>query len=109
LFLGADVIGFDDEKNIDMMHHPFVPHQSFALDSYRIEPSLRLVMAKGRIVRDSPPLSQTAQYSRERLEMLPAEYKRFENPHVYKVGISSRLKDLKGRAGSLTQGVRSAS
>jgi nicotinate phosphoribosyltransferase len=95
LFLGADVIGFDDEKNIDMMHHPFVPHQSFALDSYRIEPSLRLVMAKGRIVRDPPPLSQTAQYSRERLEMLPAEYKRFENPHVYKVGISSRLKDLR--------------
>jgi nicotinate phosphoribosyltransferase len=27
--------------------------------------------------------------------MLPAEYKRFENPHVYKVGISSRLKVLR--------------
>ncbi len=95
LFLGADVIGFDHEKDFDMMHHPFVPHQSFALRPYKIEPSLHLVMTKGKIVHDPPPLSQTAQYSRERLAMLPAEYKRFENPHVYKVGISSSLKALR--------------
>jgi nicotinate phosphoribosyltransferase len=95
LFLGADVIGFEDERNIDMMHHPFVPHQSFALDSYKTEPSLQLVMAKGKIAYDPPPLSQTAQYSQERLAMLPAEDKRFENPHVYKGGISSGLKALR--------------
>ncbi len=95
LFLGADVIGFEDEKNIEEMHHPFEPHKSLALHPYRIEPSLQLVMAKGRIVHDPPTLPQTVQYSRERLAMLPAEYKRFENPHVYKVGISSRLKALR--------------
>ncbi len=95
LFLGADVVGFDDETNIDMMHHPFVPHQSSAVNASKIEPSLHLVMAGGKIVHNPPPLSHTAQYSRERLKMLPAEYKRFENPHVYKVGISSRLKALR--------------
>jgi len=95
LFLGADVVGFDDETNIDMMHHPFVPHQSSAVNASEIEPSLHLVMAGGKIVHNPPPLSQTAQYSRERLAMLPAEYKRFENPHVYKVGLSSRLKALR--------------
>ena len=95
LFLGADAIGFDDEKKIDIMHHPFEPHQSLVLHPYEIEPSLHLVMAKGKIVHDPPPLSQTAQYCRDRLALLPAEYKRFENPHVYKVGISSKLKTLR--------------
>jgi nicotinate phosphoribosyltransferase len=95
LFLGADAIGFDHEKKIDIMHHPFEPHQSFSLRPYKIEPLLHLVMAKGKIIHDPPSVSQTAQYSRERLAMLPPEYKRFENPHVYKVGISSGLKTLR--------------
>lgn len=97
LFLGADVVGLDDEGQIAKMHHPFSPHQSFALDRYELKPLLHPVMARGKIVYDPPSLSRTAQYARERLAMLPTEYKRFENAHIYKVGISSRLKALRDR------------
>jgi nicotinate phosphoribosyltransferase len=45
------------------------------------------------MVRDMPDLPAVANYCRERLALLPAEYKRFENPHIYKVGISTRLRD----------------
>lgn len=52
-------------------------------------------MDQGKVVYDPPSLSQTATYTRERLGMLFSEYKHFENPHTYKVGISSRLKALR--------------
>jgi len=97
LFLGADVVGLDDEGHIAEMHHPFSPHQSFAIEPNETEPLLHPVMIQGKVVYNPPSLSQTAQYARERLAMLPAEYKRFENPHAYKVGISSRLKALRDR------------
>lgn len=97
LFAGADVIGLEDEKTVPEMHHPFIPHQSFAIAPYETEPLLHRVMARGKVVCDLPSVSPTARYARERLEMLPAEYKRFENPHIYKVGISSRLKALRDR------------
>ncbi|MCD6306183.1 MAG: nicotinate phosphoribosyltransferase [Deltaproteobacteria bacterium] len=97
LFLGADVVGLEDEKAIPVMHHPFVPHQSFAIEPYETEPQLHLMMARGKVVYDPPSLAQTAQRVRERLEMLPMEYKRFENPHIYKVGISGDLKSLRDR------------
>lgn len=97
LILGADVIGLENEKHIAVMHHPIIPHQSFSIEPHATEPLLRLVMARGKVVCDPPSLSQTAQFTRERLEMLPMEYKRFENPHTYKVGISSGLKALRDR------------
>lgn len=96
-FLGADVIGLEDETEHTEMHHPFFPHQSTTIKTRVIEPLLRPVMVEGKIVYDPPPLPQIAQYARERLQMLPAAYKRFENPHIYKVGISSRLKNLRDR------------
>jgi nicotinate phosphoribosyltransferase len=97
LFLGADVVGLWDEGKISQMHHPFVPHQSFAIAGYETEPLLQMVMDRGRIVHDPPSLSQTTRYCRERLGRLPAEYKRFENPHIYKVGLSGELKSLRNR------------
>jgi len=96
-FVGADVVGLAGEEHIAEMHHPFVPFQSFSIAPYDTEPSLHLVMERGKIAHDPPSLAQTARYARERLERLPAEYKRFENPHIYKVGISSRLKTLRDR------------
>lgn len=97
LFFGADVVGLEDETNIFEMHDPFLSHQSFAIAASEMEPLLHPVMARGRIMYDPPSLSRTTQYVRERLEMLPGNYKRFENPHIYKVGISSRLRTLRDR------------
>jgi nicotinate phosphoribosyltransferase len=97
LFLGADVVGLLGEGGISQMHHPFVPHQSFAIAGHETEPLLQMVMDRGRIVHDPPPLSRTARYCRERLDLLPDEYKRFENPHIYKVGLSGELKSLRNR------------
>lgn len=94
-FLGADVVGLAGETHIKEMHHPFVPHQSFPIKPPSIEPLLHPVMEHGKVVTDIPSIPQTAQYARERLAQLPAEFKRFENPHIYKVGMSTKLKALR--------------
>jgi nicotinate phosphoribosyltransferase len=51
-------------------------------------------MDRGEIVKVEN-LKDIAAYSKLRLSMLPAEYKRFENPHIYKVGISTELRELR--------------
>jgi len=92
---GADAVAIADETEILRMHHPFTPLKSFSLEGLRLEPLLHRVMQDGKIVYDPPSLSQTARYCRERLALLPMEYQRFENPHIYKVGIGTRLKTLR--------------
>jgi nicotinate phosphoribosyltransferase len=96
-FIGADAIAMADEQDVDVMHHPLYPLKSLSLKNYIKEPLLHKVMSNGSRVNDPLSLSEIARYSRKRLEKLPEEYKRFDNPHIYKVGISMRLKQERDR------------
>lgn len=91
-FQGADVVTLDEEARADMMHHPSDPHKSLAIAGTDQEPLLHAVMSGGRRPDDPPGLSDSKAYCRRRLSLLPPEYTRFHNPHVYKVGLSDRLK-----------------
>ena len=94
-FLGADVICLDLESIPEMMHHPHEPENSFQIKGYATVPLLTKVMEKGEILANETNVSAIRDYSQSRLALLPQEYKRFQNPHTYKVGISTRLKDLR--------------
>jgi nicotinate phosphoribosyltransferase len=96
-FIGADVVTLADEQDVEIMHHPLYPLKSLSAKKYNKEPLLQKVMENG--VRLSRPhsLSEIAQYSRERLKNLPEEYKRFNFPHVYKVGLSDKLQNERDR------------
>ncbi|MBE0668397.1 MAG: nicotinate phosphoribosyltransferase, partial [Bacteroidales bacterium] len=96
-FLGADAVTLADEKDVEIMHHPFYGLKSFYIQSYDKEPLLHKVMENGVRVAGSRSLKEIAGYSRERLKMLPEEYKRFDNPHIYKVGISDGLRNERDR------------
>jgi len=91
--IGADVIGIYGEDQIQQMYHPFEPYKSMSLKDYQQEPLLQLVMENGKVLLEKRSLSQIASYSMSRLAELPIEYKRFNNPHIYKIGISERLQD----------------
>jgi nicotinate phosphoribosyltransferase len=52
------------------------------------------VMVKGVTTQKSTPL-ESAAYARDRLTYLAPEHKRFEFPHIYKVGISQELLNLR--------------
>jgi nicotinate phosphoribosyltransferase len=91
-WIGADVIALIGEDKIGTMHHPFDPYKSMSLESCHGEPLLEPVMRGGTRIAAPRTLADIAEYARERLNLLPPEYRRFENPHVYKVGLSDRLK-----------------
>src|SRR5690606_2594308 len=91
--IGADAIGLVNETHIDRMYHPFETTKSMALKGFIQEPLLETVMENGRISIEKRSLKKIAEYSKQRLSELPTEYKRFDNPHIYKIGISEALRN----------------
>jgi len=89
---GADAITLMEEEEPRVMHHPFDPLQSLNLLRYEKVPLLKVVMESGEITRESPSLAEHSRNCLNQLALLPSEYKRFQNPHIYKVGISEALK-----------------
>ena len=90
--IGADAVTMREETQIDWIHDPKESLKSMNVKEFSLEPLLHPVMVNGKITRPSRNLAEIAQYSKDRLASLPAEYKRFYNPHIYKVGISAKLK-----------------
>ena len=94
-FFEADAVGLVDEGPIGRIIHPYEPEKSLVLAPYERDPLHSMVMEKGKIIQGDESISRIALYARQRLDRLPAEHKRFENPHVYKVGLSERLTGLR--------------
>ncbi len=90
--IGADAIGLYDETHIDTMYHPFESTKKMVLKGFAQEPLLETVMENGKMLIAKQSLTEIAKYSKQRLSELPIEYKRFDNPHIYKIGISEALK-----------------
>lgn len=97
VFLGADAVAFEGEAAPGTMHHPFEPDKSLVLANYAHEPLLRQVMRDGKAFELGSSLSDISRYSQERLSRLPREYKRFYNPHIYKVGIGEGVLQERNR------------
>jgi len=93
MFYGADAIAKDQEGAISQMDHPFDITKSLDLKPFKHEALLEKVMENGKKIGPSRSVSEIAQYSQTRLDQLPDEYKRFQNPHIYKIGLSSQLKE----------------
>lgn len=91
-YQGADVIALKTEQDINTMHHPFEHLTSVSIQHYRKEPLLHKVMENGKRTVAKKTLVEIAQLSQQNFDKLPMEYKRFINPHLYKVGLSSELK-----------------
>lgn len=91
--IGADAIGLNSEEHIEEMFHPFEPFKSLKIGNHEQEALLKPVMKNGEMTISKRSLTEIAAYSKSRLAELPREYKRFDNPHIYKVGISKALKE----------------
>lgn len=98
-FYGGDVVAFDDEdpNEVESMHHPTDPTKSIHLEQYEKEPLLSQVVENGNQLSEPRNLNEIADYSRKRIEKLPDEFKRFKNPHIYKIGLSKSLKNERDR------------
>ncbi|MCG2459530.1 nicotinate phosphoribosyltransferase [Flavobacteriaceae bacterium F89] len=91
--IGADAIGLYNETHIDTMYHPFEITKKMVLKGFEQEPLMETVMENGKKLIAKQSLTKIAEYSKQRLSELPIEYKRFDNPHLYKIGISEALRN----------------
>ena len=97
----ADLIALDDEKiengkNI-IFYHPFTS-DFFVMKKDRFasfEPMLTKKMENGRRITKAPSLPEIQRTSAEKLATFDKSYKRIINPHIYKVSLSEKLKNLK--------------
>lgn len=98
----ADLITLDDEEyktgeNI-MFFHPFSDSDFFQLkaDKYvSCEKLLIKVMENGNFLKEKKPLKEVQDFAKENFSHFHKSYKRFINPHIYKVSLSEKLKTLK--------------
>ncbi len=94
-FFGVDGISLEEESPPVHLTHPYEEHKSLHCRAARSEPLLTPVMEHGEAVQAAQRIDEVKEYAAVRLALLPPEYRRFENPHIYKVGISDQLKTLR--------------
>ncbi len=90
--IGANLIAKAEEQpDFNQMHHPFDLTKTMPLDQLKFEALLQPMMLNGKRQQAPTPLVDIKRFAEQQLAELPAEYKRFTNPHLYKVGLSTAL------------------
>ncbi len=89
-FFYADGVLLEDEKSVDTVYHPLFPEKKSRVTHCFPEGILFKVMEGGKALTRLS-VKEAADYAKERLAKLSPEHKRFEFPHIYKVGVSSKL------------------
>lgn len=87
----------EEEAPTDELLHPFFPLQRIPVDGLSAEPLLQPILERGQLRQPLPPIAEVRSYARRRFQLLPEVHKRLENPHIYPVGISRRLLELRDR------------
>jgi nicotinate phosphoribosyltransferase len=76
-------------------NHPMGDYRRLTIVPSRVEPLLSKVMEKGAAVSGQPSLKESQEFMAKRISTFDTTYLRLLNPHIYKVSISTKLKDLK--------------
>ncbi|MCQ2412150.1 MAG: nicotinate phosphoribosyltransferase [Sphaerochaetaceae bacterium] len=98
----ADLITLDEEKikmgDDILFYHPFADGDLFLLRNgkySRFEKLLNCVMKDGKSLVEKQPLKEIQTFAKESQNQIHRSHKRHMNPHIYKVSLSKKLKDLK--------------
>lgn len=97
----ADLIALRDET-FDVsrpltIFHPKDTWKKITFTDYTMRPLTELVLKDGARVRPDPTLKEICAYAEREKESFWDEYKRPDNPHVYKVDLSQKLYDVKNK------------
>ena len=78
-------------------YHPHYATGQLSLDAPVWRPLLQPVLRQGKVLLEEQPLSSLRQRFLNNLQALPLECQRRVNPHIYWVGLSANLRDLRDR------------
>jgi len=91
----ADGIALNDENETKIIHHPYERNVKCNLEGYTKENIYHTFIENGKIKEREKDVNQIKNYAIKRMKQLPDEHKRFEKPHIYKVGISEKLNNIR--------------
>jgi nicotinate phosphoribosyltransferase len=91
----SDGIILENEEGIENFYDPIRTEQSRYVGEFTPRPLMAKVMEDGHVIGKIQTIQESARYVSNRFAHLPGEYKRFESPQVYKVGISPSLMRLR--------------
>ncbi len=92
----SDGIMLENEEGIENFYNlTIASEQSRYVGEFTARPLMSKVMEEGHNINKMPTPEENARYVSNRFASLPGEYKRFENPQMYKVGISPSLMRLR--------------
>lgn len=96
-FVGIDVISlrWEESQRINYVYHPFETIICKKIGNYAKHPILHKVMQGGRRLGQPNALKKIKQYVDTRFALIADEFKRFDNPHIYFVGLSEELNNLR--------------
>lgn len=84
----------DESKSLEIFH-PIYTWKRTSYENYTLRPMLKKIFEGGKLVYDLPDIEEIRKYCKQEVESLWDEYKRFDNPHIYKVDLSEKLWTLK--------------
>ena len=97
----ADLIALREERFDERvpltLFHPVETWKRTTFTNYTLRPLLGQVMRGGRLTAPLPPLSEVCAYAAREKESFWSEYRRQDNPHVYKVDLSEALHGIKNK------------
>jgi nicotinate phosphoribosyltransferase len=93
----GDAIVLDGQPHPTRLRHPFEPHKGVDISARHGHTLLHAVMRRGEVLEPAAHPTEARAWARERLAQLPEEHRRFQNPHIYKVGLSQELYSLRER------------
>jgi nicotinate phosphoribosyltransferase len=97
----ADILALADEKIDDLeeieLRHPNIHYKLDKLvDFSRVDKLLVPIFNRHQgLIYRSPKLIKIREHAQKQLATLPSEHKRFINPHIYRVGLTSKLFSLR--------------
>ncbi|MBI9058154.1 MAG: nicotinate phosphoribosyltransferase [Labilibaculum sp.] len=90
-----DGVLLENEESTNRLFHSFHSHKNTYVTNYKCEELTHKVMEDGKVLIENQSPTEINAYLRKRFAQLPDGHKRFISPHIYKVGFSENLLDVR--------------
>lgn len=91
----CDGILLEEQNDVQRIYHPLHPLKNSSVEGLIYEDLTIKVMEQGEILIPHRTPEQINQFLQQRFALLHDAHKRFISPHIYRVGISKKLMELR--------------
>ena len=91
------VLADENPKDLDTIFHPQYADKKSVVKGLKKEVLGKKVFENGKVLVNEKSVQEISEYRAFRVSQLSDEHKRFQFPHIYKVGLSDNLIKMRGK------------